>query len=286
MVKNSIIFLSISILLTSCASNPKSYYKEGEKITLSLDKVPDDTDPNFIASGTTLALAAPELLNLGLKSIKSLINNEQKKYTQSYSKSKKNDGFYKNRPDLGTAAELSYSGFTIIRKVKVSENITDEIATKLQFEFITDTESGTMMAIKPIYAKVNSTKSKLRAKDTNVDLQIKIVIKAFWTTTKDEIPTFNSKEITSVSFSLKNLELEKPYDTKSDKLKDKKSQWFSAIPVTVIENEVKDYGKFTIDVTVTESDDIKKRFEKFSKKLDSSDELLKILLKDALNIEE
>ncbi len=292
-LKKNIVKVLVIILLTSCASNPKSYYKEGEKITLNLDKVSDNTNPNFIASGTTLALAAPELINLGLKGVKSLLDNEQKKYSQSYSKSENNDRFYKNKPDLGVPAEFSYSGFTITREVKLSENIKDKIASKLQFEFITDTESGTMMAIKPIYAKVNSTKSKLKAKDTNVDLLVNVVIKAFWVTTKDEIPTFNSKEITSLSFNLKNLELEKEYcinpddikNKKCDKLDIKKSEWFSAIPVTVIGDEIKDYGKFIIEVKVTESDDIKKRFDNYSKKLDGSEELLKILLKDAFNIE-
>jgi hypothetical protein len=286
MVKKHINFIWVLLILASCASNPKSYYKEGEKITLNLNKVPDDSDPNFVASGTTLALAAPELLNIGLKGVKSLIDNEQKKYTQSYSKTKSDDTFYKNKPDLSIPAKLSYSGFTITRKVKTSKNIKNDVASKLEFKFIIDDESETMMAIKPIYAKVNSTKSKLKAKDTNVDLQVSITIKAFWTSIKDEIPSFNSKEITSISFSLKNLELGKEYDHNSDKLKNKKSKWFSAIPVSTNEVEVKDYGKFSIEVKVTESDDIKKRFEKLSKKLNGSEELLKILLKDAFNIED
>ncbi|CAL2101242.1 conserved protein of unknown function [Tenacibaculum sp. 190130A14a] len=240
----------------------------------------------ILASGTTLALVAPELINLGLKGVKSLVENEQKKYTQSYSKSERNDRFYKNRPADGSAANFSYSGFTITRKVKKSQTITNEVASKLKFNFVLDPDSHTMMAIKPVYAQVNSTKSKLKEKDNTVDLLVNVSIKAYWTTSKDGVPTFNSKEISSVSFNLKNLELGKIYEKKSTKFKNKTSEWFSAVPVSVIDKNIKDYGKFKLEVTVTESDDLKKRFEKFSKRLDASEELLKILLKDAFNVED
>ena len=279
-----LLFVITILSLISCGSNPKSYYKKGEKITIELNEA-DDGGPNLVGT-TTLALAAPELINIGIKGLKSLIKNEQAKYTQSYDQRLRNNNFYKTRPKLNSPANFSYSGFTIVRKVTKSEKIENETASKLKFEFIADSDSNTMMAIEPTYIEINSTKSKLKAKDSTVDLLVNISIKSFWTITKDGIPEFNSKEIASVNFNFKNIELGKSYDKSKEELKGKKSDWFSALPVTVIDNKVKDNGKFIIEVTVTESDDIKKRFEKYSKNLDGSEELIKIVLKDAFNIED
>jgi len=265
------------LILASCARNPMSYYNADEKIIITLEKVPKKSGSKKLLS-SSLALAAPELINLGLNGVKSLVTNEQKKYIQSYSKTKRDDNFYQNKPIQKDRIELSYSGFIVDREVKKSKNITNDKASELKFNFIIDSESESMMAIEPASIKINSTKSKLKSKDSNLDIKVDIILKAYWTTKNEGIATFTSSEIANVSFTFKSIELGTLYDSKSDALKNIRSDWFSAVPVTVIDDEIRDFGKFKIEVTVTESDNITERFEKISKKFDASEELLKTLL--------
>lgn len=276
--------LTITVIcLTSCASNKLSFYKTGEKVDVRPIKIERDSSQTDVANfDKVLKSVAPEILNIGIKGITSLIDKETKKYTQKYKGQLKNSNFYFNNPSANSPAELNYSGFSVKRTVKPTKEIINETATQIEFEFIQDELTKTMLAIKPKNLVINSTKAKLRQNDTTVDVSIKITIKSFWTSETNGQRTFNSKKIVDTEFSFKDVVLEKQYSSKDKKLQ-KQSSWFSAIPYSLVPSISKlDKGVFELTIEVIESDDMEKRLKKISKKFKGSEDLLQSILKGIL----
>ncbi|QLG47037.1 hypothetical protein [Costertonia aggregata] len=267
MNRSTTTFLLFSfIVLLGCSANKDSFHRKGETVTLTLNKYPQENQPNTLAFSSI----TPFLVDFGIGKVKQILENEAGKFTGMYQAEISDSNFYTDASSKDRS--MNYRSFVIDRKADLGKG--PETVSKMEFKFNTDA-SRTFIAVQPVALKIDKSKAKLLQNDSTLDVIIDIRMVSFWIDINQE---YRTAETANTSFVLSNIELGKAYDSNS-KLLSKTSGWMFPIPLSVKpDGTFFGRGTFNLYCTVTEIDDYGKRIETIRNAFETNEAEIKDIL--------
>lgn len=281
-MKNYFFYLLTIFLCISCASNPKSFKKDKERVEIK----PIQTAAGFagISLSGAAAIVVPKVIDWSFGKVETFLEKRSKEYVAKYSGSFSDDKFYKKS---GTDYKLNNPVIEINRF-----HSTNKLASSIQLAF-EDNLDKSLLRVKPLKIKIDESKARLKKKDNDLDLKIDLKIKAYWKAGKEGIQT---KTVAEVSFEVKSINLGKTYtlvkinnhEYVSDNgnvsiNKNIKTDWFAPVPISIDDSGnfiSNSFGNYSVEVEVTEIDDYGDKVMQFGKDIESSKSVLSELVKE------
>lgn len=253
--------------------NPNSEQKKGGKVEIELI-YDNEAHVEFVPA---LIPFISKITDFLFKVIAKEIERESSKYSAEYSSKKRSNNFYNSSYD-----KISLKQIKITRYIEFLGN-KDKQAFYAIFDVVPSNDNSAFY-IQPNELKLIHSKAKVRQKDTNLDIAVKIIFDSVWLDTNNTIQT-NS---TSVDFLSNNIEFNKLNDFSSNDTNSVSTQWIPSIPRSAKFDNSGNLigfgsGNYSVTVVVKEFDDFGKRLKELAEFIDKNREGVVGFISDQLN---